>query len=247
MLVPSVNLKKDNTVSFEETMRSPLSSVSIKVRRGQRDCLPDVLRSFADSYGFALRLSTDPTRPDDHFVQMYRSDVKMIGYLPALTLRLDLNVYRTLDIVPGAAIRQAVDGLKKSSSKLPGIAFEETVFEAGDDMSIHQSGILPVLRADIQLEDSVREELRTQIAAFAVANGFALTFTQTSPNPKAITFDMYRENLWIFGHTPFSMNQLRFAIYRSGDRTATFDEIEQTFIALQRTVERVPGVSFARR
>ena len=231
-----------------EEMRAPLRSVAISLGAGEREQLLGKLRIFSNGYGFAIRLSGDPAKPGDIFVQLYRTDIKMIGRLPAAIPRLDLTVYRTWHRVPAEGVEQGVGGLRQSVSSLPGVRFEQTIFERGDDMSLEpRDGRAPVRSARIALEDRSRDALKLAFARFAEASGMAIRFTQSTPDPKNLVVMMHREDVDIIGTMPFSTQVLEISISRSGDRTASQAVIDQTFEALRRSVEQVAGLTFTER
>jgi hypothetical protein len=231
-----------------DEMRAPLRSITITVPGKDRDALVGKLPAFADTNHFLIRVSRDPARPGDVFVQMYRTDIKMIGRLPTGEPRLDLTVYRTLHRIPPEAIDQGVGGLRKVVSELPGARFEQTVFVQGDDMTLEpRTGIAPVRSAIIRLPDAAREALKGQLVSFSEANGLAVGFRQVTPDPKQITVTMHSEDVEISGGMPFSMNELHMNLYRSGDRSASRALIDHLFAELQHAVLKVDGVTFSER
>lgn len=229
-------------------MRAALRAITVKAPADARDGLIATLPVFAAQNRFKIRLSRDPAKPGDVFVQLYRSDIKMIGRVPAGESRLDLTVYRTLHRIPVEAIDQGVGGLRAAVARLPGARFEQTVFLRGDDMALEPRTGYPAARtAIIQLPEGAREAMKQQLLSFAEANGLAMGFSQVTPDPRPITFDMYGEVVEISGDMPFSQSELYVSISRSGDRSASMAEIDHLFAELQRAVEQVDGVKFTAR
>ena len=231
-----------------EEMRAPLRFITITAPANARDGLIATLPTFAAKNRFKIRLSRDPAKPGDVFVQMYRSDIKMIGRSPAGEPRLDLTVYRTLHRIPVEAIDQGVGGLRAAVSELLGSRFEQTVFVRGDDMALEpRTGYAAASTAIIRLPGGAREAVKRQLVSFAEENGLAMGFSQVTPDPKQITFDMYGEVVRLSGSMPFSNSELYISISRTGDRSASLAEIDHLFTELQRAVVQVDGVTFSER
>jgi hypothetical protein len=231
-----------------EAMRAPLRSVTITFGAGQHARLLAGLRGLADRLGFAIRLSGDPARPGATFVQLYRTDIKMIGWVPADVPRLDLTIYRTLHRVPPAAVEQGAAALRQLAAEVPSGRFEQTIFHHCDDMDFEpRTGIAPARVARVAHVDGAQEAIRRQIALFADENGYAVRFAQTTPDPKDLKISLYSEGLDIFITEYFSHEKMSVTIKRSGDRTASDALIDHTFEALRRAIEQVPGSSFTRQ
>ncbi len=231
-----------------EAMRSPLRSLTIVFGSGDRDLLLAKLREVANRNRFAIRVSSDPGKPGDVFVQMYRSDIKMIGLIPNELDRLDLTVLRTVRRVPAEAIEHGVSAIRELVGKLPKAQFEQSIFERGDDMSLEpRTGISPVRSARLTHANNAQDQIKRQIAQFADENSYAIRFTQTTPNPQDLAAYLYSESLNIVVDKAFSNEEMGIAIYRAGDRTTSEAAIDSTFDALRKAIEQVPGVSFVPR
>lgn len=179
---------------------------------------------------------------------MYRSDIKLIGLIPAGEPRLDLTVYRTLHRIPVEAIDQGVGGLRAAASRVSGARFEQTVFVRGDDMALEpRTGIPAVRNAIIRLPDAAREALKGQLISFAESKGLAMGISQVTPDPKQITFEMYGEVVALSGSSPWSNNELHVGISRSGDRSASQATIDHLFVELRRSVEQIDSVTLSER
>lgn len=226
-------------------MRSPLRSVTVTYNPSQRAILFAKLRALADHFRFAIRLSTDPARPGATFVQLYRSDIKMIGEAPADVPRLGLTIFRTLQRVPSEAVDQGVGILRRLAVELLNGGFQQVVFEDGDDMALEPwAGKGPVRSTRFSHADGTQDEIKQQLAQFAKNNGFALRFRQISPDPKEIVADLYTEGLNITVDRAFSNEKMNVFIYRAGDGSTSDAGINHTFAALRGALEEIPGVSF---
>jgi hypothetical protein len=243
--MPTETLSEARELSPEE-MRSPLRSVTVHFSASDRDVLVAKLRDLANHYRFAIRFSTDPARPGDIFVQLYRSDIKMIGRMQAGEPRLELTIYRTLHRVPVEAVEQSVSVLQQIATELPNARFVQTVFALGDDMALEpRTGTAPVRAARVTHADGAQDAIKRQLAIFADANGYAIRFTQVTPDPKDFIVSLYSESLNIRVDKAFTNDKVDALIYLAGDRTASRTAIDQTFALLREAFEQIPGVLFA--
>jgi hypothetical protein len=231
-----------------EEMRAPLRRIVVTGSVGGRNALIAILPVFASENRFVIRFSPDPVRAGDIYVQIYRSDIKMIGRIPAGETRLDLGVYRTFHRMPANFIDGGVDGLRAIIAKLPNMRFEQTVFVKGDDMSLEPRTGIPAARsATIRFPDTAYLAMKQELASFAEFNGLAIGFRKPLIDPKEITFDAYAEGIKLSGSTPFSINELEIGSTRTGDRSASDAFINHIFDELRRTVEQIDGVKFKDR
>jgi hypothetical protein len=223
-------------------MNDPLSLLWITFQEGRRDQILDCLHSFADDNRFNIRLSADSGRPSDIFIQMYRTDIKMIGHLPKNGLRLDLTVFRTASPVPVEEVRKGIDALRRTVLTVPETNLEETVFERGDVMPKEKTPILPIHVAVVHYRKNESGALEHQIFSYAEDNGFAIRSIRGTPDPLDISFTMFREDLFVLGIA--NNEELRVAFYRSGDATASAAVVDQAFEGFAHATERVPSVRF---
>lgn len=231
-----------------EQMREPLRSIIVTAPDGARNAVFCALQRFASTNRFKLRLSRDPAKPDDAFVQLYRADIKFIGRMAAIETHLKLVVYRTLHRAPVEAVNQGVNGLRNAIGVVPGADFKETIFVRGDDMSLEPQEGYPAARtALVRLPTAVREVFKNRLLTFADDNGLAIGFSQVTPDPTKVTFDMYDEAVTISGFTPFDETGLYVDISRCGDRSAPEDYIDHLWADLKRAVLRVEGVTYEPR
>jgi hypothetical protein len=231
-----------------EEMRSPLRRIVVTGPVGSRETLIDELPVFAEQNRFVIRLSGDPASPGDTYVQIYRSDIKMIGRITAGETRLDLGMYRTSGRMPANFINGGVNGLRSAIDRLPGMRFEQTVFVSGDDMALEpRTGRKAARSATIHIPDHARSAVRQKLAGFADLNGLAMGFREPLIDQKEIAFDAYADGIKFLGFSPVSSSELIVFIDRIGDRSVSDTMINHFFNELRRAVEQIDGVTFKDR
>ena len=110
-----------------------------------------------------------------------------------------------------------------------------------------RTGIAPVRAARFTHADGAQPAIKQHLARFADANGYAIRFSQTTPDPKDLVVYLYSEDLNIMVDKAFSNEEMDVVVYRAGDRTAPQAAINMTFDVLRRAIEQVPSVSFTPR
>jgi hypothetical protein len=116
-----------NTSAARSGDNTPIRIITIKLSEGTRDQFLDLVRKFAETYAFAIRIA--PTRPDmTHFlIQLWREDLKAIGLNSIEVDTFQIGFYQNgSHPVNMADVDRASDGLKEAVSKIPGTIVSET-------------------------------------------------------------------------------------------------------------------------
>jgi hypothetical protein len=111
---------------------APIRIVKVTIGKGAYNQYVRAIRKFADSYAFAIRVSHSSPKPDDILVQLWRSDVRIIGAnsseVGARDTTFDIVLFNNCgcDVpVPPTTINRLVFGLKGTVGQIQGATFSE--------------------------------------------------------------------------------------------------------------------------
>ena len=111
---------------------APIRVVQITMSKDAYHQYVHEIHKFADSYAFAIRVSHSSPKPDDILVQLWRSDVKIIGAntseVGARSITFDIALFNNCgcDVpVPPTTINQLVFGLKQTVGQIRGAIVSE--------------------------------------------------------------------------------------------------------------------------
>ena len=227
-----------------EQLRQPLRALAFTFDEGALDALPSRLRSFAGPSGFALRLSGDPQGAEGALVELYRTDIKLIGRLRFRPARLDVQVFRTSHRVPAEAVDQGVGALAAALAAVPGQRLKQQTFKRGDEFAGREPSVSAVHGADGSIAESALGAIKQSLVDFANARGFAIRLSRNTPDPRSVTFQMFRNDMQFLGGFVLEFGTFGIGVYRSGDGTVAQADIDAAFDALSATLERASGVPF---
>jgi hypothetical protein len=103
----------------------PERAMKITISKERRPEFFDQLTKFAGANALVVRIG--PTRPDgEHFfVQMWRSDIEIMGANPFNTEEFQIGFYRdSEDAIRSEAIDQLMESLRRYVSEVPGAHFQ---------------------------------------------------------------------------------------------------------------------------
>lgn len=232
-----------------DALHKPMRLIIIRFPNAERTALIERIKTFAQTYGFAIRLSDDATHPGEIFLQLYRGDMKMICATDRRRSEFDIALYKTPGHpAPMWALDQAIVRLQRIVEQIPNTHLSQQILATSDPTPENRDGQSPIRMALIGVQPGARPRLLEQFKAFAHANGFAIHLGQTTPDPENFAIDMFRDDIWISGFTPFTVREADFGFYDTYViRPAKPEAVTQAFEALRRAVEQVQGVTFVER
>lgn len=225
----------------------PHRILSIAFDRNERQAVFDAIARFAEAYGFAARISSDSLHPGEPLLQLYRSDMKMVGATHEAPSRLDIAIYKTpRDGTPLWAIDQAVAGLRQRVAPIRGVSVSQQTPTRVDAPETFIDSFPSLRSLNITLaERTQRDALAEQLQAFANQNRFAILISKTKPDPNDLAVFMFRDDAMIIGSMPFAIGELSLRFYAGrfpdGEHIMPPDQLDLLTNDLKQTLARIPG------
>jgi hypothetical protein len=204
-----------HTQSANKDYSVVLRKIFITFPQNSETIMPNLLKSFADKNGFALRLVPQLEKSKKLHVQLYRSDIKLIGEQDNVDNALKLNVYSTfLRGVPEANVNDGVGEFKSTMVSHRGVQYEEIKLNVIEDDQQKMPRFHSLRNAEFSVPKGMYNQVRQRVAEFAEKNEFAIKYVRATPDPDEISVSLYKDNIRINLDTLFPVNEVRVACYQ---------------------------------
>ncbi len=235
-----------HTQSISTDYSSALRKIHVVYSKTTEEATIANIKTFALEYGFAFRIAQKPDSSSTIILELYRSDIKLIGDWDKNNHSIDILVFPTYrELVEEAPINQGVNAFKSSIKDVKGVKIDEKILRVNSTNQDRMQSFHSLRSAEFKVPKGKHNQVRKLILEFADRNQFAIRFGKATPYADDLTISLYRDNILINIDTLLPVSEdVRVPCYQLNGPELKLETINELYNDLKNTLETIDGVNF---